>query len=343
MSKCLDVTTPYRFDCLLPQRFKPEHIWLHRMAIFEWQTMVGWCLFSVFRIISTYHHFFFLFFSLLFVQKFIRTKSIDKNSIRYFDRREWKQIFYFLFTRAKKKRKMIENKWKMSKKHRPNSISFGKPQVKRVNICLKKGPMNEIVCSIALLYFGSPSLLLARFVFYQWFKGNVHRVDVLFSVLFFFGWFCHIKINTLCTDDLYTFWYVFFSRLYHCFNILSNRFFIEHIRKANNGEWTTSDDESCVGNILLLQTHRKICNTYYIHITCHINGSEYGFDFVFFLLFCWTHTHNFYADLAIFRFLFRTHTVYVYTDGGDCLSVMSSINTCFYVFWHIFFSSFFSK
>lgn len=49
-----------------------------------------------------------------------------------------------------------------------------------------------------------------------------------------------------------------------------------------------------------------------------------------------THTHNFYADLAIFFPLLLT-TQCIYTEWGDRLCLMSSINTCFYVFWHVFF------
>lgn len=61
-----------------------------------------------------------------------------------------------------------------------------------------------------------------------------------------------IKINTYSVRMTYTHFLIFFLfvRSFQCFNILSNRFFIGHIRKANNvsGEWTTeSDDESCAG------------------------------------------------------------------------------------------------
>lgn len=203
--------------------------------------------------------------------------------------------------------------------------------------------MNELYARLPLLYFASSSslsLLFARVLyFYQWFKGNVHRIDAVF------GWFCHKNQYVLYGWPIHIF-FIFFplSRslgcVFHCFNILSNRFFIGHIRKANNvsGEWTTeSDDESCTGIFLSFSFYKyidwyiihTIQYTTYIHIRTHT--TQNGFDF--FLLFCWT--HNFYADLANFFFLSQCTHIYIWADR---LRLMSSINTCFYVFWRVFFS-----
>lgn len=212
--------------------------------------------------------------------------------------------------------------------------------------------MNELYARLPLLYFADPSLSLARSLsscqfcsrtfclFYQWFKGNVHRIDAVF------GWFCHKNQYVLCTDDLYTFFDFFlFVRSFQCFNILSNRFFIGHIRKANNvsGEWTTeSDDESCAG-IFLSFSFYKYIDWYVIHrahnvhtyIVLHTNKQTNALQNMDLSSFCCFVGHTIFMRTWRFSFFFFAFALNVYR-WGDRLRLMSSINTCFYVFWHVF-------
>lgn len=176
--------------------------------------------------------------------------------------------------------------WKCPDQKTLNSISFEKNLKWNVWIFVNKGRwMNYTLFLLLQFYFFSLSL----FLFGRWFYRNAHWF-VLGSFSLSFVDFV-IKINTLCTDDLYI---LIFFRSFRCFNISSNRFFMAH----QEGEWRERwmddiDDENCAGNFSCFFFLRSLS----LYISRHINRWIYIYVFDFFTL---LYGHNFYADLAIF-------------------------------------------
>lgn len=164
--------------------------------------------------------------------------------------------------RTKKKTRTEKDggSWKCPDQKTLNSISFEKNLKWNVWIFVNKGRwMNYTLFLLLQFYFFSLSL----FLFGRWFYRNAHWF-VLGSFSLSFVDFV-IKINTLCTDDLYI---LIFFRSFRCFNISSNRFFMAH----QEGEWRERwmddiDDENCAGNFSCFFFLRSLS----LYISRHIN------------------------------------------------------------------------